>query len=259
MILGLAIVFISFVALLVASFCSTEARARVLGRSAKTWIVDFSGLIVQGLAVPLVQTLALAPLWERTVPSLKGAIAVPWWASFLMSFVLIDYVYYWNHRMLHLPLFWRWHRLHHSAQEIDIFATARNSLLTPLLIVYLWINSIFVFALGDATPFLVASSVGAALDLWRHSGFSVNENGTLFRCLSPWLILPQHHARHHAPDEREVRSASNFGANLNWWDGIHGTFDDRLETREVTVRSQKAINIDGRLQELLWPKREGSL
>ena len=254
MIAGLVVVFVSFWGLAIASFLSPSVRARVLSRSLKAWVVDFSGLIVQGLAVPLVQAVVLAPLWANIFPRLQGAIAAPWWISFLLSFVVIDYVYYWNHRVLHLPIFWRWHRLHHSANEVDVFVTARNSLLTPIFIVYLWINSIFVFALGDPTPFLVASSVGAALDLWRHSGFSLSERSFFYRWLNPWLILPQHHARHHSTISVAL-SEANFGANFKWWDQAHGTFrSDPLDSSVQRAPEMLAVQLT--MRELVWPSRE---
>ena len=62
----------------------------------------------------------------------RGAVEVPSWLAFVISFVVIDYAYYWNHRLLHGAL-WRWHAVHHTASRLDVVVTSRNTLWTPLL------------------------------------------------------------------------------------------------------------------------------
>lgn len=217
MIVGLTIVFIVFASLSVKTLRSSSS---VKHRNSREWAIDSIGLLVQGLVVPIIQTLLLGKLWVWLMPSLKGAVQFPPVVAFLVSFVFVDYLYYWNHRLLHIPQLWNWHRVHHSTKKLDLLASSRNSLLTPALIVYVWVNSLVVFALGDATYFVVASSIGAALDLWRHSGLVMATGSKLHAVLSPWLILPQDHEWHHARSQSEV----NFGANLNLWDRLHGTY-----------------------------------
>lgn len=103
---------------------------------------------------------------------------------------------------------------------MDFYLTSRNSALTPFLLVYLWTYSIFSYLLGEAKWFLLAASIGAGLDLWRHSGFDLRPGTWLYRLVSPWLTLPQDHSWHHANGQAGV----NFGANLIIWDRWYGTF-----------------------------------
>ena len=127
----------------------------------------------------------------------------------------VDYLYYWNHRILHRKSLWPFHRIHHTAEHIDLLITSRNSLWSPLLLVYLWANGFLIFVLKDPTYFILGVSLTAALDLWRHSGF-----GGEPRFLSRIFVTPKLHAWHHG-----ARSASkNFGANFIFWDWIHGTY-----------------------------------
>ena len=220
MIYGLALVFLSFSGLTIATLISDKKRRGLKERNLKAWSIDAANLLVQGLLIPVVQTYLLASLWGYLFPKYQGTVAIPGALSFLLSFALIDYLYYWNHRALHSEKLWRWHRLHHSAERLDFFVTSRNSLFTPVLIVYLWVNSLFVYLLGDASFFILASSLGAVLDLWRHSEFHVKPEGLAYKVLAPWLILPQDHSWHHSKE----LSGRNFGANLNLWDRLHNTF-----------------------------------
>lgn len=166
---------------------------------------------MQGWVVPALSGLlgawALGALW----PAGRGALSLPAGAAFALNFVAVDYLYYWNHRLLHGPL-WRFHAVHHTAEAMDVWVTARNGLLTPFLIVYVWANGLFIHLLADPRPFLLGSAVTAALDLWRHSS-------VLPRALSPLLITPFDHSWHHSRERQDV----NFGANLRLWDVLHGT------------------------------------
>jgi sterol desaturase/sphingolipid hydroxylase (fatty acid hydroxylase superfamily) len=186
---------------------------KYFARSRGDWLVDGSGLVMQGVVVPLVGTLALAGLLAAIMPKLRGSLPMPFAAAFLLNFVVIDYAYYWNHRLLHGAL-WRWHIVHHTAARLDVLVTSRNTLWTPLLIVYVWVNAAFLFLLRDPSGFVLGISLTAALDLWRHSPLRVP------RALSLLMITPRDHAWHHS----RSRTDFNFGANLSLWDRIHGTY-----------------------------------
>ena len=85
--------------------------------------------------------------------------------------------------------------------------------------VYVWVNGAFVFLLADPRWFLLGAAVSAALDLWCHSRLGPRPDSALARVLGAVLILPSDHAWHHATDV----IGHNFGANLSWWDRLHGT------------------------------------
>lgn len=160
---------------------------------------------MQGWVVPLLG----AWLWGRAWPQAAGTLPLPGWAAFLLNFVAVDYLYYWNHRLLHGPL-WRFHAVHHSAEQLDVWVTSRNGLLTPFFIVYIWVNGLMMHLLADPRPFLAAALLTAALDVWKHSGLQMDV---------PWLITPKEHRWHHSRERQDVF----YGANLKCWDMLHGT------------------------------------
>lgn len=198
-------------------------------RRKEEWALDGVSLFAQGLLVPLIQSGILVAGAAWVWPGLRGDWDLPPAIAFLLSFTLIDYLYYWNHRLLHRPALWSFHQLHHSSPRLDVFATSRNSLWTPLLIVYVWVQGAFLFLLADPVPFLWGIALSNALDLWRHSGLRTPE--PLRRVLGPVLILPEDHEWHHSRDREGV----NFGANLNLWDRWHGSFW-RQESAQGLIR-----------------------
>lgn len=187
-------------------------RAR---RSAADWTLDLLGILMQGWVVPFAAGALAAHGLGRLSPATAGALALPGWAAFALNFVGVDYLYYWNHRLLHGPL-WRVHAVHHTAECMDVWVTARNGLTAPLFIVYVWANALSLHLLADPRPYLLAAAVTAALDLWRHSTVRVS---------IPGLISPDDHAWHHSRERQDV----NFGSNFKLWDRLHGTY---LETGE---------------------------
>ena len=214
------IVFVSFWVLAALTFALRRSRSAALRRTGAEWILDTSGLLVQGLVIPALEISLLYWLMRQIAPEAKGRLALSWAPANLLNFVVIDYLYYWNHRLLHSKRLWRTHALHHTAQQADVFIASRNTLWTPLLIVYVWANGICIFLLTDPAPFLAGAAITASLDLWRHTSFSPAPGSLLHRAASLLLITPHEHIWHHSSD----RADKNFGANLSIWDRVHGTY-----------------------------------
>lgn len=213
-------VFVAFWILAAATLLPKEGRSQALSRSRGDWWVDMTGLIAQGIVVPALQATLVFALLNAVWPEARAALPMPFWGAFALNFIGIDYLYYWNHRLLHVPAAWPLHVVHHTTRSLDVLATSRNTLWTPLVIVYLWFNGFFVFLLADPSGFLLAAALTAALDLWRHTRFTPKGGTRLHRLLGSVLITPHEHGWHHSADVYNV----NFGANLSLWDRLHGTY-----------------------------------
>ncbi len=214
------IVLVSFLALTALTFSLRKPRAAALARNASDWILDASGLIVQGILIPVLQASLIYGLLTIIAPTAKGSLELTWVAGFLLNFVAIDYLYYWNHRLLHSKWLWSAHAVHHTPQSADVFITSRNTLWAPLLIVYVWANGFFIFVLKDPSGFILSASITAGLDLWRHTGFAPRPGTRLHRAAALILITPNEHLWHHSSNQTDY----NMGANLSVWDRIHGTY-----------------------------------
>jgi sterol desaturase/sphingolipid hydroxylase (fatty acid hydroxylase superfamily) len=220
-----ALVLAAFAGLVVSTWCRKAGRTATRERTAADWLVDGSGLVMQGVVVPLGQTTLLALALRWAAPGFQGGLALPAGVAFLLHFVIVDYAYYWNHRWLHRPVLWRWHAVHHTAPRMDVFVTSRNTLGTHFLIVYVWLNALGIFLLRDPSPFVLSIALTAALDLWRHSGVGAGPQSRLGHLVAWVLITPYEHAWHHSAERTDV----NFGANLAWWDRLHRTYASPAE------------------------------
>jgi sterol desaturase/sphingolipid hydroxylase (fatty acid hydroxylase superfamily) len=186
---------------------------------------------------------------EWLAPAWRGRLAAPPAVGFAASFVAVDYAYYWNHRLLHGATLWRWHAVHHTAAALDVLVTSRNTVWSHFLILYVWVNALGIYLLADPAPFLLGAALTAALDLWRHSEAGPPP-GRLARGLAGVLITPAEHAWHHSA----ARPGCNFGANLSWWDRLHGTYH-----RPGRAPAALGLPLGWTLRErLLWPRREAA-
>jgi sterol desaturase/sphingolipid hydroxylase (fatty acid hydroxylase superfamily) len=232
----MVLVFIAFWSLFLASVFPEEARAKLRQKRGRDLAIDLIGLLVQGSLVPAVQLLLLPAILRRVAPSSAGSWDLSPALAVALNFVVVDALYYYNHRLLHTATLWPVHLVHHTLTEMDVLGTSRNTVWTPVLIVYLWVNGTLLFLLRDPTWFALSMSVTAALDLWRHSSVAPRRGSRLHRLLASVLITPHEHGWHHSADD--VRC--NFGANLSLWDRLHGTYrspEDAPRALGVTVEA----------------------
>lgn len=209
------IVFGTFVLLVILTVWHSGAQLRQ--KSLNDWILDSAGLWVQGLLIPLLQLSLLQQLYQQLFPRWQGSLSLHPMVAFALSFVAVDYLYYWNHRLLHSRWGWIAHQIHHTVTNMDVLGTSRNTLWSSFLIVYLWVHGLFIYLLDTPTAYALGISLTAVLDLWRHSQFSPAPKSKLYQWLSAWLMLPQDHGWHHHSN------GCNYGANFKLWDRFHGT------------------------------------
>jgi len=209
-------IWIVFGSLLIWTVAAPRVRSAALQRTLPEWALDFAGLSIHGTLVPLFETLVIFVALSRFLPQWKGVLALPGVVSFFLGFVVVDYLYYWNHRLLHSRRVWRLHSVHHSGETFDVFTTSRNSAFTTFFILYVWVNGIALYLLADPAPYAWSVAISNCLDLIRHARLGYWPSVFPFNL----LISPAEHGWHHSRDKYGV----NFGANLNLWDRLHGTY-----------------------------------
>jgi sterol desaturase/sphingolipid hydroxylase (fatty acid hydroxylase superfamily) len=177
--------------------------------------LNLAGLVVQGVLVPLAGYLIATRLLAVHFAGLAGVLPLGWFGAFLLNFVFVDFLYYWQHRLFHrVPFLWALHRCHHASPTLDVWATSRNALAINFLFVYLLLNPLLGFLCDAPDGFFVAAGLTAALDLWRHSRIAA------FPALGRVLVTPWLHHLHHSADAGQ---GANYGANLILWDRCFGT------------------------------------
>lgn len=154
------------------------------------------------------------------------------WTSWLLAFVLVDFVYYWQHRWSHeINLLWAGHLVHHSSEEFNTSVALRQSFLHDLMVYPLF----FSLALLGIPPlhFFVAVAVLAIYQYWIHT--------RAIRRFPEWLErlinTPSNHRVHHGSNKLYVDR--NYGGMLMLWDRLFGTW--QAETEAVHYGLSKPI------------------
>ncbi len=146
------------------------------------------------------------------------------WTRLLAALVVGELGFYWGHRWTHeIPLLWRFHAIHHSAEEIDWLVNTRAH---PFDIVFVRLcGFVPMYALGLAQPLMgrrvdtVPLLIMLIATLW---GFFIHAN---LRWRFGWLGLlistPAFHHWHHTNDEHVNK---NYAAMLPFMDKLFGTW-----------------------------------
>ncbi|MGH6608760.1 MAG: sterol desaturase family protein [Burkholderiaceae bacterium] len=180
-------------------------------------IANLSGFAMQGALVPAIGYVISAMVLPSVASAAQGVLGLGFWGAFVLCFVGVDFLYYVQHTLLHrVGVLWRLHRCHHAAPTVSVWTTARNSLLLNFVLVYLLINPWLAYLSGSIEGYLLAASVTASLDLWRHTRL---KPARYWSALEWLLITPRLHHQHHDATDY----ARNFGANLSVWDRLFGT------------------------------------
>ncbi|MBY0371136.1 sterol desaturase family protein [bacterium] len=225
---------------------TAERRSRVFQRPFSEWCLDCAGLLIQGGLVPFIQTVALAFALKYFFPAGAQALKLGAIWAFLLGFLVVDYLYYWNHRLLHRASLWWLHQVHHSARQLDVFVTSRNTIWTSFLILYWFVHGLFLYLLENPAPYLLAMSLTVALDMWRHQGVQGVLSPRALSYISRVFITPVDHAWHHSTRAQSV----NYGANFSLWDRLHGTY-------ALHERFPPRVGIPLKItvwQQFVWPK-----
>lgn len=132
---------------------------------------------------------------------------------------------YWGHRWSHeIPLLWRFHALHHSAEEMDWLVNSRAHPIDMFFTKICGLVPMYLLGLaqpGGSQPDLVPALVTILGTAWT---FFIHANVKWRFGWLEWLISsPAFHHWHHTNDGPEVIN-KNYAAMLPWVDKMFGTF-----------------------------------
>jgi sterol desaturase/sphingolipid hydroxylase (fatty acid hydroxylase superfamily) len=163
-------------------------------------LLALGGLRARGFGV--LQGAALPPL-------LLGAIAV----------VVLDFSFYVAHVSMHkVPLFWRFHRVHHSDPAVDVTTTIRQHP-GESVIRYAFLSA-FAAALGAPPAAFAVYRAGSALNgLLEHA--SLRAPAWLDALLSRVTTWPHFHKVHHS--RRPEETDTNYGNLFSVFDRLFRT------------------------------------
>lgn len=148
---------------------------------------------------------------------------VPLWFSVLASVVIMDFVIYLQHVMVHaVPLLWRLHRVHHADLDYDVTTGARFHTLEIILSMLIKFATIILLG-PPVVAVIIFEVVLNAMAMFNHGNVGLPRSLDIM--LRWFVVTPDMHRVHHSIEDDETNS--NFGFNLSWWDRLFGTYRDQ--------------------------------
>jgi sterol desaturase/sphingolipid hydroxylase (fatty acid hydroxylase superfamily) len=154
---------------------------------------------------------------EQIVPQAVGSVirGQPLWLQVVEAVLIGDFGIYVMHRALHSPALWRYHAVHHSAEEMDWLVAIRFH---PIELILMQCASVFpLFILGfSAEALAFYGAVYAWQSLLIHSNTRLR--------LGPLRYIfvgPDFHHWHHA--NKRAAYDKNFASIFAFWDVLFGT------------------------------------
>ncbi len=148
---------------------------------------------------------------------------LPFWFVVIASVVIMDFVIYLQHVMVHaVPALWRLHRVHHADLDFDVTTGARFHPLEIILSMLIKFATIIVLG-PPVLAVVIFEVVLNATAMFNHS--NVRLPLSIDRVLRWLVVTPDMHRVHHSVEDDEANS--NFGFNLPWWDRLFGTYRDQ--------------------------------
>jgi sterol desaturase/sphingolipid hydroxylase (fatty acid hydroxylase superfamily) len=139
---------------------------------------------------------------------------LPLWAQGLLFLVVSDFALYWNHRMFHRGVTWKYHAVHHATRELEWISAAR----------FHPVNLAFGTALADVALLLAGVSPEVFIVLGPFNTItSTYVHANLNWTLGPLryvFVSPVFHRWHHAIAVTD----KNFASTFPIWDLMFGTF-----------------------------------
>lgn len=160
-----------------------------------------------------------------------------WW-YWVSLVLLVDFAYYWAHRMSHeVNLFWGGHVVHHQSEEYNLSVALRQS---SLQVVWTFAFNLPIALLGFQTlDFVLVSAFNTLYQFWIHT----ETIGKLPRWIELIFNTPSHHRVHHGRNPKYIDK--NHAGSLIIWDRMFGTFqaEEERPTYGITkpLRSWNAV------------------
>lgn len=199
-------------------------RARNLPRI-RRWptnlaITLLNTLALRGLAI-LVPLLAIGAALDAGAQGwgLFNRLDWPAWVELALAVLILDLVIWAQHLVTHkVPLFWRFHRVHHADRDMDVTTGFRFHPVEILASMGLKVG--VVYLLGPSALAVLAFEIllsGTAM--FNHANLALPKG--LDRVLRLVLVTPDMHRVHHSihRDEHD----SNYGFCLSLWDRLFRT------------------------------------
>ena len=214
---------------LFAVFATVESlapRRKRMVPVAQRWVTNVSitvlntvALRAMAVALPFLAVGAAVDAWSMGW-GLFNRITLPLWIEILGAIVILDFAIWAQHWITHrVPLFWRFHRMHHADRDMDVTTALRFHPVEILASMALKIGLIYLLG-PQAVAVVLFEILLNATAMFNHANIALPQ--WLDRIVRLVLVTPDMHRVHHSANRAEHNR--NFGFALSIWDRIFGTY-----------------------------------
>lgn len=197
------------------------------------WHITVAGLLMSSVITRPLSFIFTTYVLQYFFPVYSNYFeGVNFWLGLLIVTLLEDFTQYWWHRAAHTcEWLWKGHRVHHSAPEMSVLLSARNSWVYLLIFPSRLVSATLIF-LGFGEAFLVGYFLKLLIGIASHSPYPWDKPLYKIKWLHPvmWVIerlisTPATHHAHHAAHDRDGVGVinGNYGNMYFIWDVIFGT------------------------------------
>ncbi len=228
---------------------------------ADTFYYFLNGILPKLLLVSSLSAVAAGLHHLIPIAFYSSVAETPLWLRLNAALIVNEIGGYWGHRWSHeVPFLWRFHAIHHSAEEIDWLVTSRAH---PVDMYFTRLCAMVpLYVLGLAQPVgnrldLVPMAVTFITMFWA---YFIHANVRWRFGWLEWLIsTPAFHHWHHTNDGPDLID-KNFAAMLPWVDKCFGTlYLPREWPAKYGSDTPVASDLAGQLLDPLAPHKPAGL
>jgi sterol desaturase/sphingolipid hydroxylase (fatty acid hydroxylase superfamily) len=187
------------------------------------WISNLGITVLNPLVVRVASPLlpvGMALLAQKNGWGLLNNFISPYWLQVVAAIMMLDLVIYLQHVMFHtVPVFWRFHMMHHSDLDFDVTTGLRFHPIEMLLSMGIKLSTVALLG-PPALAVLIFEILLNGTSMFNHGNVRLPK--IVDRPLRLLVVTPEMHRVHHSVTIRETNS--NFGFNFPWWDRLLGTY-----------------------------------
>jgi sterol desaturase/sphingolipid hydroxylase (fatty acid hydroxylase superfamily)/CDGSH-type Zn-finger protein len=202
-------------------------------RSKDDWFIEFGNTFLLLFVTKPLVVLAGMFLVNTAFPSMTNiAASIPLWISILFYILIDDLLQYWYHRSSHeYKWLWKWHRPHHTAEEMGLLVSYREAMWFYVLMPNIWWAGIFT-GMGAGVPVAAGLVLKQIIVVTSHSMITWDsffykrpKLMPILKVLERIFITPAFHHGHHAVSivDDIGHPNGNFGNMFSFWDQLFGS------------------------------------
>lgn len=218
------LVFASVLIIMASAETLWPRKARVMERTGR-WFNNLSLSVINTIVIKVLGPITAIAVAGYALDNGYGLLsnlpwALPLWLEILIGFVILDFLIYVQHVISHrVPMFWRFHKVHHADRDIDLTTGIRFHPIEALLSMLYKCSLILLLGPLPFAVFLFEVVLNGSA-MFNHA--NVKLPLWLDKTLRLVIVTPDSHRVHHSTIPEETNS--NYGFFLSIWDRMFKTY-----------------------------------